>query len=349
MSLPRSIDLDRCYVGDCRAVMRQLIADGTRAQCVITSPPYWGLRDYGVGGQLGLERSPMRYLARMRSVFRLVRELLSDDGTLWLNMGDGYAGSLGSQMNQGSTGQMAGRSVTNARARPKQQANVLRQSKNSGLKPKDLIGMPWMLALILRADGWYLRSDIIWHKPNPMPESITDRPTKAHEYLFLLAKSERYYYDADAIKEPVTGNAHARGDGVNRKIKMPDGWDTSPGTHRQFHRHGRERGTTRPRQNASFSSVVNCIVDSRNKRSVWTVPTQPFSEAHFATFPEKLIEPCILAGSRPGDIVFDPFMGSGTVGSVSARLGRRWLGSELNPDYTEMQRRRTAQTEMQLA
>lgn len=326
---------NHCYPGDCRALMREMAAQDLRVQTVVTSPPYWRVRDYGVTGQYGLERTPQRYLARMRSVFRHVRDILADDGTVWLNMGDCYAGAEGGA--QGATGQRANRRFT-ARVPKKTGMN---------LKPKDLVGMPWMLALLLRADGWYLRRDIIWHKPNPMPESISDRPATAHEYLFLLTKSARYYYDADAIKEPVTGNAHSRGDGVNKKIKMPDGWDTGAGAHGRIHRQGREKGQTRPRQNASFSGAVNDLVERRNKRSVWTVPTQPFPDAHFATFPEKLIEPCILAGSRPGDIVFDPFMGSGTVGAVAARLGRCWIGTELNHEYLLMQKSRTAQVGMQ--
>lgn len=210
-----------------------------------------------------------------------------------------------------------------------------------------------MLAFALRGDGWYLRRDIIWHKPNPMPETVNDRPTTAHEYLFLLSKSPRYYYDADAIREPVTGGAHARGDGVNPKSrawKTPDGWDTSKGEggHGSFHRTGREKGHVRPRQNESFSGAVSGLVEDRNKRSVWTVTTKPYSEAHFATYPPDLIEPCILAGSRPGDIVLDPFFGSGTTGEVAERLGRQWIGIELNPEYGKLAARRTAQTGMVL-
>lgn len=349
--------LDHCYIGDCRGVMRSLIADGVRVQTVVTSPPYYALRDYGVPGQLGLEASPLRYLARMRSVFRQVRELLADDGTLWLNMGDSYCtrpnGGIGhnSQLNGGKTPHSEYRRANSLRSKQRQ----------VGIKHKDLLGMPWLLALTLRADGWYLRRDIIWSKPNPMPESITDRPATAHEYIFLLSKSARYYYDAEAIKEPVSGTAHARGSGVNPKSRVPHGWDTGPGDHRSrvgryagngvgfghgYDEGARQRG--RVRQNESFSGAINELVDSRNKRSVWTVPTQPFSGAHFATFPEKLIEPCILAGSRPGDIVFDPFMGAGTVGAVAARLGRRWLGAEINASYVDMQKPRTAQQGMPL-
>lgn len=341
--------LDRCIVGDCRVVMREMIAAGVKVQTCVTSPPYWGLRNYGVAGALGLERSPSRYLARMRSVFRLVWDLLADDGTLWLNMGDSYAGAPGG--GQGKNGQRATRPFT---------GRIHLHKRGNGLKSKDLVGMPWMLALLLRADGWTLRRDIIWAKPCCMPEAVKDRPTTAHEYIFLLTKSPKYYYDAEAIKEPVTGNAHARGTGVNPKAalnRVPSGWDTGDGDHRQ--KRGRYSGTGvgfghgyedkpryRARQNESFSAAVSGLVESRNKRSVWTVPPQPFAEAHFATFPEALIEPCVLAGSRPGDVVFDPFAGAGTTLRVASSLGRRFLGIEINPAYVEMQKPRTAQQGM---
>lgn len=318
------MNFNRCIVGDCRAVMRDLIADGVRVQCIVTSPPYWGLRDYGVEGQLGLEPTFPEWLETMVEVFDLCRQMLADDGTLWLNMGDSY--------NTGNAG--------------------------SGVKYKDVVGQPWRFALAMQDAGWWLRQDIIWSKPNPMPESVRDRCTKAHEYLFLLAKSERYYFDAEAIKEPVTGNAHERGTGVNPKA-APSGWDTGPGGHRSMT--GRYPGTgvgfghgfdkapkPRAKQNASFSAAVTDLVDTRNRRSVWTIPTQAFEGAHFATFPEALVAPCILAGSRPGDIVFDPFLGSGTVASVAQRLGRRWLGIELKPEYLALQALRTRQAGLQL-
>jgi site-specific DNA-methyltransferase (cytosine-N4-specific) len=238
--------------------------------------------------------------------------------------------------------------------------------QSAGLKPKDLIGQPWMLAFALRADGWYLRQDIIWAKPNPMPESVGDRCTKSHEYLFLLSKSERYYFDAEAIKEPVTGNSHPRGSGVNPKAaaKVPANWNTSAGNgeHGNFHREGREIGKIpgvnsrmncaknvggrppQPRQNESFSAAVRGLVDTRNKRSVWTVATFPCKEAHFATYPPALITPCILAGSRPGDTILDPFGGSGTTGMVAIEHGRRAVLIELNPDYIPLIERRTSVT-----
>lgn len=358
--------LDRCYMGDCRDVMRDLIARGVRVQCIITSPPYWGLRDYGVGGQLGLEPTLEAFLANMVEVFDLCRQLLADDGTLWLNMGDSYAGSR-SGPDTGSTLEGTRRNQNEAKAakmamtasRRRDDTPIPRNDvRVEGLKPKDLIGQPWRLAFALQAAGWWLRQDIIWHKPNPMPESVRDRCTKAHEYVFLLSKSQRYYFDAEAIREQATGNAHSRGAGVNPKA-APTGWDTGPGGHRS--KAGRYSGTgvgfghgydvakkPRAKQNASVSAAVTDTVDSRNRRSVWTIPTQAFGGAHFATFPEALVEPCILAGTRPGDVVFDPFMGSGTVASVAQRLGRRWLGAELNPEYIELQAQRTRQAGLQL-
>ncbi|MDE4918599.1 DNA-methyltransferase [Cupriavidus metallidurans] len=331
--------------------MRSLIADGVRVQCIVTSPPYWGLRDYGVDGQLGLEASLPEFIAGMVDVFDLCRELLADDGTLWLNMGDSYAGTRGAAWGPSPAATEA-RAMTASRRRddtpiPRNDVRV------EGLKPKDLVGQPWRLAFALQDAGWWLRQDIIWHKPNPMPESVRDRCTKAHEYLFLLTKSEKYFYDFDAMQEPVSGTAHARGSGVNPKA-TPSRWDTSAGGHRALT--GRYSGTgvgfgrgydkvakPRVKQNASFSGSVNELVDTRNRRSVWSIPTQSFDGAHFATFPEALVEPCVLAGSRPGDIVFDPFMGSGTVASVAQRLGRRWLGAELNPEYIALQDERTRQ------
>lgn len=360
--------LDHCIIGDCRDGMRQLIQGGVRVQTVVTSPPYWGVRDYGVGGQFGLERSPIRYLARMRSVFRLVWDLLADDGTLWLNMGDSYAGAPGGY--QGRNGQRASRTFT---------ARIAHHKRGNGLKPKDLVGMPWLLALTLRADGWYLRRDIIWSKPNPMPESAQDRPTTAHEYIFLLSKSERYYYDAEAIREPGSPETHARksrafggyappgqtqhrgilsprdglnpkSHGSNGKHKKPvGGWATGTGSHSAIEHAtpGGDRTKFRVKQNESFTSAISAeVLPTRNKRSVWTVPSQPFPEAHFATFPEKLIEPCILAGSRTGDTVFDPFMGAGTVAAVATRLGRHWLGCEIKAEYEAMQKPRVAQLGM---
>jgi site-specific DNA-methyltransferase (cytosine-N4-specific) len=326
-------------------------------QTIVTSPPYWGLRDYGVAGQLGLEPTIQEFIGHMVEVFDLCRELLADDGTLWLNMGDCYAtgaGKVNTAPGGGTQGErwagVRGEGTMFARG-PLQQPNRMPQP---GLKPKDLVGQPWRLAFALQDAGWYLRQDIIWHKPNPMPESVRDRCTKAHEYLFLMTKSERYFYDFEAMQEPVTGGSHSRGKGINPKANTPSGWDTSAGGHRELK--GRYAGTgvgfgrgydkvekPRAKQNASFSAAVTDLVDTRNRRSVWTIPTESYSEAHFATFPRALVEPCILAGSRPGDIVFDPFLGSGTTAQVAQQLGRHWLGCELNPNYLELQRDRTRQ------
>jgi DNA modification methylase len=304
--------IDSCYIGDTRDGLRAFAAAGIRAQTCVTSPPYWGLRDYGVPGQLGLESTPAEYVERMVEVFRLVRDVLADDGTLWLNLGDSYASAT-----KGSGGP-SDKQLSNAGSRYE-----MSQRLQHGLKDKDLCGIPWRVAFALQADGWYLRSDVIWQKPNPMPESVTDRPTKAHEYLFLLAKSERYFYDAAAIAEP----------GV-----IPAGTKAAKGS---AERSAQPGVNARPPEYKIYDGT-------RNRRTVWTVATQPFSEAHFATFPPALIEPCILAGSPVGGIVLDPFMGSGTTAKVAQSLGRRWIGCELNPEYVAMQRKRTAQIGLEL-
>ena len=314
------MSVNRCHVGDCRGSMRKLIADGVHVQTCVTSPPYFGLRDYGHPGQLGLEQTPQEYVANMVEVFSLVRDLLSDDGTLWLNLGDSYAGSWGSQgrdYSGVSVSALSQRQVMASQRKASGTGSVIA----SGLKPKDLIGIPWRVALALQADGWYLRQDIIWHKPNPMPESVTDRCTKSHEYIFLLSKSERYYYDHEAVKEPVALASLTR---LNQDLDQQTGSNRVPG-----------------KTNGNMKAVGD--TEHRNKRSVWEVATQPYSGAHFATFPPALIEPCILAGSRVNDIVFDPFLGSGTTAQVAQALGRQWIGCELNPEYLNLQARRTAQ------
>ena len=274
--------------------------------CCVTSPPYWGLRDYGVEGQLGLEPTPAEYVERLVEVFREVRRVLKDDGTLWLNLGDSYV--CGSQGSQGGTGQRAVRTFTATR--------VMRKDDIDGLAPKNLVGIPWRVAFALQADGWYLRSDIIWAKPNPMPESVTDRPTKAHEYLFLLSKSERYYYDAGSIAE------QASSFGLNGGGYEPPG--QTP--------HATSRGV-----------VAVDAPTTRNKRSVWTIPTEPFPGAHFAVMPTALVKPCVLAGCRPGGTVLDPFTGSGTVCRVSVDNNCQFVGTELKPDYVRMAAARMAQ------
>ena len=364
--------MNKCFLGDCRDTMRKLIADGVRVQCIVTSPPYWGLRDYGVDGQLGLEPTLREFLDNLVEVFSLCRQLLSDDGTLWLNMGDSYAGA-GNGM-QGKHGERFDRA---------QAPRPPRRGTNAQFKPKDLIGQPWRLAFALQDDGWWLRQDIIWNKPNPMPESVRDRCTKAHEYIFLLSRSERYYFDQEAILEPVSPNTHARlsqnvqaqigseraygGAKANGNMKAvgrgnyPAGWardteDKKSLLGRYDNRgvtfgHGTDaekRGRGRVKNNDSFNAAMAIMPTQRNKRSVWTIPTESFSGAHFATFPQALVEPCILAGSRVNDIVFDPFLGSGTVAQVAQRLGRQWIGCELNPDYVALQADRTRQLGMML-
>lgn len=323
-------------VGDTRASLARLPERSVR--CCVTSPPYWGLRDYGHDGQIGLESSPAAYVAAMVEVFAAVRRVLADDGTLWLNLGDSYAANRGYQ-------------VPSTKGGPKHSESQAAGGKGSdvpdGLKPKDLVGIPWRVAFALQADGWYLRSDIIWHKPNPMPESVTDRPTKSHEYLFLLAKNERYFYDADAIAEPsscpapspdangstlggaaygrsVLGSAIPEGERrVDRRKMPPIGGVKKAGG-----------------DNATYSGNTPDFGTTRNKRDVWTIATQPYSGAHFATYPEALVEPCILAGSAVGDTVLDPFSGSGTTGAVAVRHGRNYIGCELNPAYIALSEKR---------
>ena len=328
--------------GDCMDILPTLPAESV--QCCVTSPPYWGLRDYGtavwdggdeecdhlepqggpsvkqessngtrniqyrdtcakcgarrIDSQLGLESTPEEYLEKMVAVFREVWRVLRNDGTLWVNMGDSYAANRTYQVTDNKHVDVGNNGASKI---------------PPGLKPKDLCMMPARLAMALQADGWYLRSDIIWHKPNPMPESVTDRPTKSHEYIFLLAKREHYYYDAASIYEQAD----------------PDNWRKSAGQRRY------------PGQSPDTGFLNGREYSHRNKRTVWTVATQPYSDAHFATFPEDLIKPCIMAGSRVGDTVLDPFGGSGTTGKVALELGRRSILIDLNPKYVELAKRRT--------
>ncbi len=264
------------YQGDCREVLARL--PERSVHCVVTSPPYWNLRDYGVEGQLGMEETPWEYIDNMVEVFSQVHRVLRDNGTLWLNLGDTYC-------QDDKWGGRSGELHRGVFPRP-------RKARHSGLKPKDLVGIPWRVAFALQADGWYLRQDNIWHKPSPMPESARDRTTTSHEYLFQFSKSPRYFYDDVATMEPVTGNAHSRGDGVNPKSRVPSGWDTRAGNHRE--KTGRY---PTPKQNESFAAAVNELVTTRKKRSVWTIAAVPFKGAHFATFPPDLVTPCILAGT----------------------------------------------------
>jgi len=311
----------KIFVGDCRERMRAMEAGSV--SCCVTSPPYFGLRDYGHAGQIGLEPTPDDFVAAMVEVFREVRRVLRDDGTVWLNLGDSYAAQRGGTHQPAETlaGGKGGKTADGDRVNRDRfdGYNPTRNASAIGLKHKDLIGIPWRVAFALQADGWYLRQDIIWHKPNPMPESVTDRCTKAHEYIFLLSKGPRYYFDAKAIAEPAI---HA-----GAVVKNNDGKNGQMG----------DFGATR----GGFLKEGGVTVgDTRNKRSVWTVNSQPFAEAHFATYPPDLIEPCILAGCPVGGTVLDPFGGAGTTGLVADRHGRNAVLIELNPEYAAMAERR---------
>ena len=292
--------------------MRRWSSQGIKAQTCVTSPPYYGLRDYGHEGQIGLEETPEEYIAAMVEVFRCVRDVLADDGTLWLNIGDSYAMASMRGENSKFSGNVGAHSGYKEGS-----VKLGKRSIPNGIKAKDLIGIPWMLAFALRADGWYLRQDIIWHKPNPMPESVQDRCTKAHEYIFLLSKSQKYYYDIESIKEPVKQD-----------------WGTRDRSNGKYHNDG---------TGLQPHSGLEKSYEMANKRSVWTINTKPYAGAHFAVFPTELIEPCIMAGAPVGGIVLDPFMGSGTTAQVAQDLGRQYLGCELNPEYEPLQKKRLRQ------
>lgn len=303
-------------------------------QCCVTSPPYWGLRNYGVPGQIGLEPTVEEHLATLTAVFREAWRVLRDDGTLWVNYGDTYL------CNQGAG--------FNGNKRLPEQDRRVSVTRPAWAKPKDLLGLPWRLAFALQADGWYLRSDIIWHKPNCMPESVKDRPTRAHEYLFLLSKSERYYYDHEAVREPTaaaSGQGRAQSSlalSWNRIVQEPERPAQQYAQHRITKRH-----TVRPgvdtHGGGQGTGAITFDPHTRTRRDVWTVPTRGFPDAHFATFPPDLIRPCILAGCPASGVVLDPFFGAGTVGVVCVEEARRYLGVELNPDYAEMAERRVAE------
>lgn len=308
--------MNRIEFGDCRDIMKRWADEGVKVQTCITSPPYFGLRDYGHDGQIGLEETVDEYVAAIVEVFKRVKELLSDDGTLWLNLGDSYY-----NYRPGKGQSLVKQTVSNT-DQDLPQSCARRGNKQAGLKEKDLIGIPWRVAFALQADGWYLRQDIIWNKPNPMPESVRDRCTKNHEYIFLLTKKPKYYFDNEAIKEPVK-----------------EDWGTRDRSDGKYHNEG---------SGLQPHSGLEKSYDMANKRSVWTVTTKPFSGAHFAVYPPELIEPCVLAGSRPYDIVLDPFMGSGTTGMVAQRLNRQYLGCELNKDYKKLQDERLKQPSLEL-
>lgn len=408
MNLP-TLDI---RIGDVRDQLREMAPESV--QCVITSPPYWGLRDYGTEpqvwggnpicehtwaankrahrggpqgatgalitrdttardavkdrscgancskcgawlGELGLEPSPDLWVEHLVEVFREIRRVLRKDGTVWLNLGDCYT--------DGGRGNDSGSTLQGSRDNQTESRKVAHRTQFKGLGPKQLVGQPWRVAFALQADGWTLRQDIIWAKPAPMPESIPDRFTKAHEYLFLLSKARRYYFNQDAVREPATGGAHSRGKGVNPKASpRVAGWQDGPGSHSAVDharpkkeagrdeqdlktgpKFGRETGW-RTKQNASFSAAVTELVPTRNKRSVWWIPSEPYPEAHYATFPTGLVRPCVLAGTKPGDVILDPFGGSGTVAEVALEYGRNAILIDLNPANESLMRDRCQNT-----
>jgi len=326
-------------VGDVRERLAEIPAESV--QCVVTSPPYFGLRDYGVEGQIGLEPTLDAYAAELVAVFREVRRVLREDGTCWLNLGDSYAGG-GNYRGINSENSLTSKQSSNRGARGVSQL----LGALGDAKPKDLIGIPWMVAFALRADGWYLRSDIIWAKPNPMPESVTDRPTKAHEYIFLLSKSARYYYDGAAIREPYAASTLTQFGRAYEGEAIKDYAGAGAQNPSDVKRRIVDKQRGHGRRHAGFNDRWDAmekheqVAGGANKRSVWTVATQPYPEAHFATYPVALIEPCIKAGSRPGDTVLDPFTGSGTTGVVAVRHQRHFVGVELNPAYVALARQR---------
>jgi DNA modification methylase len=310
------------HLGDCLSVLRTMEAGSV--QCCVTSPPYYGLRDYGAQGQIGLEPTPDEYVTRMVGVFREVRRVLRDDGVLWLNLGDSYAGGGGFAFDAPCNVKRR-EAIASGQSKDGAFSVCSRQherNKSGGIKPagtlkaKDLVGIPWRVAFALQADGWWLRSDCIWHKPNPMPESVRDRPTKSHEYVFLLAKSERYFWDAGGVREAASEPLRPAQPGYARA----------------------KPGDPYASQNGGMWGEIG----SRNIRSVWTITPKPFKGAHFATMPIELAERCIKAGSREGDTVLDPFNGAGTTGIAALRLGRSYVGIELNPEYLELSRQRIA-------
>ncbi|KVR27807.1 DNA methyltransferase [Burkholderia ubonensis] len=347
--------IGQSHRGDCRDLMRAMAADGVRVQTIVTSPPYWGLRSYlpdehpDKQREIGQEPTLREFIDTLVGVFELARELLADDGTLWLNMGDAY--------NTGTTARRPSSKATNHGRWSDNRSDELIGSARAhavGMKTKDLMGQPWRLAFALQDAGWYLRQDIIWHKPNPMPESVRDRCTKAHEYLFLLSKSERYYFDAAAIAQPLSESSIERLS--QPTLQDQRGSDRVPGKTNGPMKAGGPRfggnkyGDDGRDESRTKSGNEWCGESGRaNRRSVWTIATQSYRGAHFATFPEALVEPCVLAGSRPGDVVFDPFFGSGTTGQVAQQLGRRFLGCELNPEYESLQRDRLCQPGLALA
>lgn len=303
------MEINKIYCGNCIDVLKKF--PNKSINCCITSPPYYGLRDYGVSGQIGNEDTPEQYIENLVNVFDEVRRVLKDDGVLWLNLGDSWAGSNQGAGTKNPTKKQSSNHGTNYMTTETHKSKL---SKLNGYKPKDLIGIPWMAAFALREKGWYLRQDIIWAKGNPMPESVKDRCTKSHEYIFLLSKSRKYYFDHESIKEP---RVSFHGSGDKQRKQRPSSEVLHKG-------------------NQAESIPYDGSEVLRNKRDVWNVNTKPCKEAHFATFPDTLIEPCVLAGCPEGGIILDPFMGSGTTGMVAKRYNRSYVGIELNPNYVQI-------------
>jgi DNA modification methylase len=316
--------MNKVYWGDCRDSLRQMKLEGVKVQTCVTSPPYYGLRDYGHDDQIGLEETPQKFIDNLVEVFACVWDILADDGTLWINLGDSYYNY------RPGKGQALNKQTVSNNNQDLPKTCARRGNKLEGYKEKDLMGMPCRLAFALQDFGWYLRQDIIWHKPNPMPESVKDRCTKSHEYIFLLSKNPQYYFDHLAIQE----------DSINSEEEQ-----ISKRNKKQHRENAKEHEIKFLQQNFS---KIETVYEKRNKRDVWTVTTKPYSGSHFAVFPTDLIEPCILAGSRVSDIVLDPFFGSGTTGQVSQQLGRKWIGCELNKDYEALQNERISQQGLEL-
>lgn len=320
------------YQGDCRLMLKHLPEQSVN--CCVTSPPYWGLRDYGHDDQIGQEASPQEFIETMVNLFREVRRVLKDDGTLWLNLGDTYNGYMANQRGTG---------LETKRQQSRKYIEPGAGLRTREVKNKELCGIPWRVALALQSDGWFLRQDIIWHKPNPMPESVTDRCTKSHEYIFLLTKSDRYFFNGEAIKEDAVCGAN--------------GSEFHTGKTGE-HQLGRSQKVRPSKPKGSFSgkteamadtgqNAFRAVVEKRNKRSVWSIPVKPYKGAHFATYPQELIVPCILAGCPEGGTVLDPFIGSGTTAAVARRSGCKFVGFELNPEYLALAEKRFVQGSLQ--
>lgn len=359
------MQLNKIHTGSALEGLKQM--PDNSVHCIVTSPPYWGLRDYGVEGQLGMEKTPEEFVQNLVAIFHEAKRALRNDGTLWVNLGDSYAATNRDR----TTTQIVSKSTLQGGQKTQKAAAVTPNKIISGLKPKDLVGTPWMVAFALRADGWYLRQDIIWSKPNPMPESVTDRCTKSHEYIFLLSKSPRYYYDQEAIKQPIKDATVQRMlqqiDAQAGSLRVPcktngamkavgPGRNPRPGIDNQGGNQGGNQGipavshknllakglTTHSMHVKRAQTGEEPISEDgrANKKSVWNVATKPFSEAHFATFPQDLIVDCIKAGCPVGGVVLDPFMGAGTTALVAAKLERNFIGFELNPKYVKIAERR---------